>query len=578
MLGDKYDEVVRLGKAPKRQSDSALVLPKHHGPVFVDEDKDVFIPTPDDIIRRRPLASRIIALLLIPLILLQPFVRVYAQEVDSTSTSDTSQIVSDSSTTDALPVVEVATSTDVLPNATGDTVTSLQGEEAGTTTSETVFSEGVGSTSTETSSTGLSDASSSQGDVSASENGTTSSSSEETVSQLSPDVETNTTSEEATSSSSDATSTESQPKEPAINVDELIREKEESLRVQLRKQVEEEFTKGCVSMDQVGYYCLKSDAPKFSGELSPSNAISEVSAEVDTTGKDKEIFVVQKGERIQLTSNDWEDAFPSRDLSGTSVVWQGQKDGRWQIFYATFASGTSRITQLTQGSENNFNPRVEGNTIVWQSWVDNNWEVYLASPHRGEKRDPTEALPQENIQVGVGGEWDVRRITTSAAHDMFPSIANDIVTWQRAEDGLWGIYAYSISSGITTRISKEGAKSENPRFAVVYDEGGDDGQRRLISYDIASGAHEDLTQTAQQAPYQRPYTPTAPVAANDQAVIPVNTGTSTAKVGNDEGDGSGGSSGGAGGDGASGDIKDATSTDATTTPVVLNEFITTLPS
>jgi beta propeller repeat protein len=334
---------------------------------------------------------------------------------------------------------------------------------------------------------------------------------------------------------------------PSINVDQLLQEREDQLRESLRKQVEAEYANGCVSLDNVGYYCLKSDAPKFQGDLIPSDTISDVTAEIEPGGSDKEIFATKKGERIQLTSNEWEDSFPARDLSGKSVVWQGQKEGRWQIFYASFASATPKIIQLTQGSESNFNPKVEGDTIVWQSWIDNNWEIYLARPFAG-VRDTEKSLPEDNLRVGVDGAWEVKRITTALAHDMFPSISNDVVTWQRAENNGWSIYAYSVNSGITTRITDDGSHAEHPRFTLVWDEGGEDGTRRLMSYDLASGERQDLTQQAQQAPYQRPYTPTAPVEAPDQAALPATAGASTAKIENGNGDGDGAGAGGNGND------------------------------
>jgi hypothetical protein len=269
-------------------------------------------------------------------------------------------------------------------------------------------------------------------------------------------------------------------------------------------------------------------------ELSPSASVSSVSVGKANGESDDEIFAVYGGERVQVTSNQDTDAFPSKDLGGHSVVWQGMQGGRWQIFLATFASGTPQATQITASSENNFNPRVEGSVVVWQTWMNDNWEIVVAQPHVGEPRKEGD-IPEMNRILGVNPDWDVTRITMNPAHDMFPSIQGNIITWQRSEDGAWTVYAYSLSSGVTTMVSRAGAKSENPRFTLVYEEEDVDGVRRLVGYDIASGDRIDLTEEAKHIPDRnKPYVPNVPVDGEQQAALPA-TGTSTSRT-SEEGD------------------------------------------
>lgn len=566
MRNDDARSVVRLPKRSSFDRSTSVVLTRKR-PVFVDEVKDVFIEEEEIISVRHVRAQQILSFVLIPLLLFQPFVRVYAAE-EAVATVDVSQ-ESPTSTTppgETLP----SDSSDNTPSS-GEVVLALEtsdntGEVTETSSVDIVTAADPIATSSSDEitlpSSAEDDVASTTDSIQGGDQGTTtdatSSSGEVPVFDTATDTlpqedETVLLVEETISTSIEAT------EPPAINIDQLMQEREQVLREQLRKQVEEEFTKGCTTLDGTGYYCLKSDVPKFSGDLSPSREVGEVTADVSTEGSDKEIFVMRGGIRVQLTNNDREDAFPAKDLAGSRVVWQGMVDGRWQIFTALMASDTPEVVQLTHGGENNFNPRTEGGVIAWQAWINNNWEVVLVKPHQGTPRSIEDRLPDEQIALGVDGAWDVQRVTTDVAHDMFPSVANGVVTWQKAENNGWSIYAYGIDSQVVTKISSGNAKSERPRFAVVWDEDGADG-RKLMSYDLATGETNDLTQRAREAPYQRPYIPEAPVAAGDQAAFVV--APSVASRGDGGGD-DGASGDGADGDGDDGLVPGATSTDET---------------
>lgn len=536
MRNDDARSVVRLPKRSSLDRSTSVVLTRKR-PVFVDEIKDVFIEEQEIISVRHIRAQQVLSFVLIPLLLFQPFVRVYAAEevvtsVDSLQESPASTLPAQ----DAVSTLNTTENIEVSPETSSAGMETSLEPVATSTPEETSLPQNATDTASTTDLTQASD----QGTTTDIVSTTGDTPSTETVSESLPQEEQTDTLEE------EVVSTSSQPAEsPAINIDQLMQEREQVLREQLRKQVEEEFTKGCTTLDGTGYYCLKGDVPKFSGDLSPSREVGEVTADVSIEGSDKEIFVMRGGVRVQLTNNDREDAFPAKDLAGSRVVWQGMVDGRWQIFTAVMASDTPEVVQLTRGGENNFNPRTEGGVIVWQAWINNNWEVVLVKPHQGTPRTIEDRLSDEQIALGVDGAWDVQRVTTDVAHDMFPSVANGVVTWQKAENNGWSIYAYGIDSQVVTKISSGNAKSERPRFAVVWDEDGADG-RKLMSYDLATGETNDLTQRAREAPYQRPYTPEAPVAAGDQAAFVV--APSVAARGDGGGD-DGGSGDGTGGDG-----------------------------
>jgi len=320
--------------------------------------------------------------------------------------------------------------------------------------------------------------------------------------------------------------------------EEEARVHEEILRRDLRKEVEAEFTKGCVSIDQSGYYCLKDTEHGWSGELAPSTGVTAISSETDGKGADKEIFVTKGGQKLQLTDNEQEDAFPAFDFDGSTVVWQEMNNGRWQIFYALVASGTPEVHQLTNSTESNFNPTVHSGVITWQGWVDGNWEIFLAIPRTGEPALSMDQLTPEHHLVGVNGEWDVQRLTMNTTHDMFPAIAGDLVTWQSYEAGNWGIVAYSLKTDTMVRVSDSAKKSERPRFALLWNEEGDGGNVHMKGYDIASGQTTDLTNEAKRVPDIPKHVPApiAPISGPDQAALPPVTVHGSVAPQKDDGD------------------------------------------
>jgi hypothetical protein len=143
--------------------------------------------------------------------------------------------------------------------------------------------------------------------------------------------------------------------------------------------------------------------------------------------------------------------------------------------------------------------------------------------------------------LGIDNTWHVTRLTTNDTHDMFPAIAAGLVTWQSSQGGSWNVYAYSIKTGATTQLSHDGIKSENPRFAVTWDEHDANGNARMVGYDIASGKTIDISNEARNTPSgSAPYRPTeTPISQPNQAALPPTggTGTTTIKV---DGDSDGG--------------------------------------
>lgn len=551
MPSHERNAIVRLAPAVNhRPAITPLRLP-----VFVEDADEAYVLSRRLARGASPRHTRFVVFLLVPLLILQPFVRVYAQEAE----------VSDSAFAPEPPAASTPTVADVAeipvesippdagagspePSATKNPLYEGQEEvpidtgidtgevnpqsadsEMGTDENIPVGELGETENQPEDQGDGIpvdtdkEPAFEEEHDEIPSEDvvigGETGTSTEKSASsESSEDVEETHSSDEEQAETAQVTFPESS--ETLSPIDVALAQREEQLRAELRREIEREYARGCVSLDGVGYYCLRPEEVRSIESLRPSASVSSVFAETDPMGSDREIYAMFAGERLQLSFNNEEDAFPTKDLAGTSVVWQGQRGGRWQIFFASFASGTPRIVQLTNAPENNFNPRVEGEMIVWQTWMDGNWDIVLARPHRGEPRR-AEDLPEMNRLLGVSPDWDITRVSMDPAHDMFPALAGGIVTWQRAESGGWSLFAYSPETNIETRVSDPGKKSENARFTLVYEEEDEGGFRRMVGYDVATGEHIDLTEEARRVPDRgAPYVPQVPVEGSDQAALP----------------------------------------------------------
>jgi beta propeller repeat protein len=334
-------------------------------------------------------------------------------------------------------------------------------------------------------------------------------------------------------------STEEEPPIVLTSANDLVPDeavRTERLRTELRREIEQEFLRGCISFETSGYYCLNDGARKPTASTSAKTPPTVESSQGD--GGDKEIFVTRDGVRIALTDNDWDDSFPTQDASGKQFVWQGMKGGRWQIFQGELSdAGLVKVTQITDSRESNFNPKIDGEHIVWQGWADENWEIFMATRRSANSPLAEEHLPEGNALLNVSTSFSVERLTKNKEHDMFPSLHGDIVTWQSRRGVDWVVSAYSISVKTATQLSSDGAKGENPRFALTWEERDQYGNTRLVGYDMSTGEKTDITSMSRSlttSPYGKE--DTIPVTHTDPIALPPpsSTGSSTVQRGSDD--------------------------------------------
>jgi hypothetical protein len=222
----------------------------------------------------------------------------------------------------------------------------------------------------------------------------------------------------------------------------------------------------CIKMDE-GFYCTTKTKTTTTNEVAV--VTDKVYAEVDSQG-DKEIALMKNGVKQMITDNQDDDDKPFYDPASGIVVWQTLLNDRYQIVSYNINTGERR--QLTGTSYNNTSPYVYKNTVVWQGWLDNNWEIFMDT--------------MSSSATSTSSETE--RITKNTWDDMFPQARDNMLTWQSFVDGKWQVLVYDITSETTTVVGEgDGGEYENPRFMLILDNKKDNGDVATIGYDSATG-------------------------------------------------------------------------------------------
>jgi len=300
------------------------------------------------------------------------------------------------------------------------------------------------------------------------------------------------------------------------------------MREQIKKEVEAEMRARCVSYGDDGYYCIDETS---SERISNSRPIEQVVSNVGPGG-DKEIVLIRtlpEGEtREYITDNDTDDEFPSSDGEMRMLVWQSLVSGRWQIAYKEMGGA---IAYLTANPAGNGHPATDGKRIVWQGWSETHWDIFLAEPGDSQLSFSTTS---EGVLEGIHPGWKVSRLSESSAHDMFPKIAGNFVTWQEHQDGEWVIVVHDLSTGQTRKVKGEaGGTGEAPTVALIFKERTKEGRVFIRASDLATGERIPLRDNELPEPAKLPI-------PEQSGALPLQSGTSSVTSIRGEGDGDAG--------------------------------------
>ncbi len=151
-------------------------------------------------------------------------------------------------------------------------------------------------------------------------------------------------------------------------------------------------------------------------------------------------------------------------ISGTKVVWQDMRNGRWDIYLKDLSGGAS--TLIPSVSSDRERPAIDGNYIVWQDYRNGNWDIYgydLSS----NTEFPICTAPGDQTQPVVAGNW---------------------VAWQDYRNGNWDIYAYNLTTQETVQITNHERDQLHPAISgtTVSWEDYRHGFGEIYKYDLVS--------------------------------------------------------------------------------------------
>ena len=164
-------------------------------------------------------------------------------------------------------------------------------------------------------------------------------------------------------------------------------------------------------------------------------------------------------------------------VSGTRVVWQDKRSGRWQIYTKDLTGGAS--AEVGTGSADSERPAVDGNIIAWQDNRGGSYRIYYYDLTTGQ---------EQSINSAPNGAYPAR-------DEENPAVSGDWIAWQDNRNGNWDIFAYNITTGEVRQITNHERDQVNPVISAgkLYWEDYRYGAADIFSYDLAAGVETRVT-------------------------------------------------------------------------------------
>ena len=199
------------------------------------------------------------------------------------------------------------------------------------------------------------------------------------------------------------------------------------------------------------------------------------------------IHNLANGVKTQVTSTMGQQVL--EDLDGGFVVYTDDSaDGVGDVVAYRISDGA--ITWVTTNPGYQGNPAISGSRIVWEDDRNGAPNIFVGSVTGGGLEQPVSPQSATQVQPAISGNivvWEDHRsvgtngidiygrnlatntefaVAVGAGKDASPDVDGDFVVYQHTDaTGNIDVYRYSISSGLTDRITTDAAAQQKPRIS-----------------------------------------------------------------------------------------------------------------
>jgi beta propeller repeat protein len=197
---------------------------------------------------------------------------------------------------------------------------------------------------------------------------------------------------------------------------------------------------------------------------------ADPNAPVHTTTATTSLTVVEWFNASPVDLNPTADQLHPR-VSGTNVVWQDMRNGRWDIYLKDLAGGASRL--IPSPSPDRERPAMDGSIAVWQDYRNGNWDIY-------------------GYDLSTSTEFP---ICTASGDQTQPVISGNWVAWQDYRNGNWDIYAYNLTTRETVQVTSHERDQLHPAISgtTLIWEDYRNGAAEVYQYDLNARTETRIT-------------------------------------------------------------------------------------